>query len=245
VSGVDPELVIRNTTLAGRAARVLELNRPAQRNCLSAGLMRQMIEAVHAASDALLVLGARGPAFCTGLDLREVLAAGSAGEHLSLLTELFTVLAAHPAPTVSLVSAAAYGGGVGLAWATDATLATATVKFVLPGEPEYRPLVEVLVPVIVARRAVPRSTVCGWIGTEVPAVQAERWGLVESCARDELESALPAFLQRRGLLEGFQHAGGLSAEVRGALAELVRAATAPAATRRLLVRLRQRYSPAS
>ena len=245
MSGVDPELVICDTTFGGRAARVLELNRPARRNCLSAGLMRQMIEAAHAASGALLVVSARGPAFCTGLDLREVLAAGAVGEHLSLLTELFEVLAAHPAPTVSLVSAAAYGGGVGLAWGTDATLAAATVKFVLPGEPEYRPLVDVLVPLIVARRAVPRPTVRGWIGTEVPAVQAERWGLVESCASDELESALPAFLQRRGLLEGFQHTGGLAAEVRGELAELVRVATAPAATRQLLVRLRQRYSTVS
>src|SRR5881275_3267813 len=53
----------------------LILNRPAQRNALSIGLMTALAEALdHAADDRncrVVVIAGAGPAFCAGHDLRE------------------------------------------------------------------------------------------------------------------------------------------------------------------------------
>ncbi|MCP4591448.1 MAG: enoyl-CoA hydratase/isomerase family protein [bacterium] len=104
-------LDITDTRESDRSVRRLMLNRPEKRNCLSIGLLRSLIEAVTSVPESTVVLSGSGPAFGTGLDLQEVYAAGSPREHLRLLVELFETLASHPAPTVSVVQAPAYGGG--------------------------------------------------------------------------------------------------------------------------------------
>ena len=73
----------------------LTLNRPAQRNALSRALIGQLTDALRAvAGDETLrsvILTGMPPAFCAGLDLREVAdAAAEANEHdTSALLELY------------------------------------------------------------------------------------------------------------------------------------------------------------
>ena len=177
-----------------------------------------------------------GPAFCTGLDLREIYAAGSARGHLSLLIDLFEALAAYSAPTVSLVDAPAHGGGVGLAFCTNITVASPDARFALPSDAAYLPLVEVLFPAIAARRLVDRAMLASLVGRDLAAAEAERIGLVQCLTDDNLTRAAEIRLNGESV-----SLAAWSDEVRSELATLHAAATTPTATSGLMSRLRQRY----
>ena len=238
-------LDIRDITLGDRRTRLLELVRPERRNCLSRALLRRLIEAISGAAGSSIVLCGRGSAFCAGLDLREVHEARSAGEHLALLIDLLVTLAAHPQPTVSVVNGPAYGGGVGLAFCTDATVAQPRAKFVLPAEPDYRPLVDVLILVIAARRPVGPELVQSWIGPEMTAATAERRGLVHRVVEGDSREAVASLLGRMESTPFPRRRRGLDADVRQELDRLLKAAVAPSAGARLIARLSERYAGTS
>lgn len=102
-----------------RTGRVLtlHLNRPEKRNALSAELCRRLTQALEDAdSDAsvgAIVLAARGPAFCAGMDLAEV--RPDTPDEINLAHEqLFTVGARLVKPLIGAVGGPALGGGTGL-----------------------------------------------------------------------------------------------------------------------------------
>ena len=121
---------------ADRTATIT-LNRPQQRNALSTALIRELRRAVRAAEadDAVdvIVLTGAGPAFCAGLDLKELGAGGSA------LAETGATGAADRAdrgplppctkPVIGAVNGAAITGGFELALGCDLLVASERARF--------------------------------------------------------------------------------------------------------------------
>ncbi len=110
------------------AARTLTLNRPAQRNALSRSLIAALTEALRSAdADAgirSVILAGAGPAFCAGLDLREVAqtSADQAEHDASSLLTLFETIDQMSKPVIAAVHGPAVAGGAGLVSVCDIVL---------------------------------------------------------------------------------------------------------------------------
>ncbi len=118
------ELVLSET--ADRVCTVT-LNRPDARNAMNSELQRALADALAAAeagddADVVIVTGA-DPAFCAGLDLREL---GSTGANLrgSEHPNPFTVLWTMSKPVIGAVNGAAVTGGFELALGCDFLIAS-------------------------------------------------------------------------------------------------------------------------
>lgn len=121
--------------------RMMLLDRRDHRNALT----RQMItgladqfERIGADPEArLLVLGAVGMDFCTGLDLDEFYASAAASDAdarraTDELARLLAALDRCPLPTVSLLQGRAFGIGATLALSCDVVLASSTTSIAFP-----------------------------------------------------------------------------------------------------------------
>jgi methylglutaconyl-CoA hydratase len=103
----------------------LTLHRPDCRNALSRALIAELTAALRAAEqDAAvrsIVLTGTPPAFCAGLDLREVAqtTAGQAEHDASALLTLFETIDNLPKPVIAAVNGPAVAGGAGLASVCD------------------------------------------------------------------------------------------------------------------------------
>lgn len=115
--------------------RVLHLNRPEKRNALSFALCQQLTAeldladqdpAIHA-----ILLTAEPPAFCSGMDLKEV---GVVPEsEMSLIHDaLFTVNTRLATPLIAAVNGAAVAGGTGLVANAHVAIAHPDSRFGLP-----------------------------------------------------------------------------------------------------------------
>lgn len=122
--------------LACDAVGRILLDRPERANALDrdgAGALARAIFAVLDAGPRVIVLGARGPIFCAGGDIR-VFAAGSRDfEHaivdpLTNLLPAYRQLAEAPCPIVTVVNGPVGGAGLGLALVGDFVLASTTLK---------------------------------------------------------------------------------------------------------------------
>jgi Enoyl-CoA hydratase/carnithine racemase len=104
------------TNREGRVLR-LTLDRAEKRNALSEALCRDIVEAVEAAGEdreiGAILIDARGPVFCAGMDLDEVLSPDAA-EKTAIHERLFTLGARMTKPIVASVQGPALGGGLGL-----------------------------------------------------------------------------------------------------------------------------------
>jgi len=153
----------------------------------------------------LIVTGA-GPAFCAGLDLKELASAGEAPALGSAVADPVKALAGFTGPAVAAVNGAAITGGFELALACDIILASEEARFadtharvgVLPGWGLSQRLPRLIGP--------GRAKELSLTGNFLSARQAEAWGLVNrvlpatellptarAMARDML-SALPDML---------------------------------------------------
>ena len=234
----------------------LTLDRPERRNALSPRLLDALQSALDEAGadprTRVLCLGATGPAFCAGIDLKEVDLSrpAQARELADRLSGVYRTLLAFPVPVLSSVGGAAAGGGVGLAAAADIAWAGPKARFQLP---EVRiGLVPAMVSVVLRRRLAPKRVSAMALGGVVlgPA-DALAAGLVDilaggaadtemvrfagDLARDHSAGALrrtKAFLDRR-------LAAGLDAELAAARAEF-RAAAATEDVRRGLAAFRRK-----
>ncbi len=161
----------------GRVA-TLTLDSQHNRNALSAELIMQLTtaltECAHRTELRVVVLTHRGPAFCSGVDLKE----GATGPQRAI-ADLPALLAAAwelPIPLVAAVSGAVRGGGLGLLCAADIVLATPESSF---GFSEVRVgAVAATIWPLVSRRLAPAAHHVLLTGETFDARYAGRIGLV-------------------------------------------------------------------
>jgi methylglutaconyl-CoA hydratase len=120
------------------AVRWIWLNRPEVRNAFNDALIEDIaaaFAAVEAAAEVrVVVIAARGPAFCAGADLnwmRSMASFSHADNHADALriARMFNAVHSCSRPVIARVQGDAYGGGVGLAAACDIVIAADAVNF--------------------------------------------------------------------------------------------------------------------
>lgn len=138
----DDALVLRNDE---NGVATLTLNRPAQRNCLSIGLMAAVSDALSGVatdkSVRVVILAANGPAFSSGHDLKELTAhrpdadRGRAffAETMRQCSALMQQVVNLPKPVIASVQGIATAAGCQLVASCDLAIAADTAKFATPG----------------------------------------------------------------------------------------------------------------
>ena len=118
----------------------LTLNRPAARNALSVALMEALIAEImsieHDPDAKVLVIGAAGPAFCAGHDLRELRASPDREAYqttFTLCSTLMTSIVRLPKPVIARVHGIATAAGCQLVASCDLAVAADTARFATPG----------------------------------------------------------------------------------------------------------------
>jgi enoyl-CoA hydratase/carnithine racemase len=123
----------------------LTLNRAGARNALSESLMAALQDALdRAAGDAetrVVVIGAEGPAFSSGHDLKEMTAhrAGTDGGReafariFAQCSKLMQTVVRHPKPVIARVQGIATAAGCQLVASCDLAVASSAARFATPG----------------------------------------------------------------------------------------------------------------
>jgi methylglutaconyl-CoA hydratase len=203
------------------AVRWLWLNRPEVRNAFNAQLIGDIAAAFAAIETSpdtrVVVLAARGPAFCAGADLnwmREMAGYGHADNHSDALkvARMFSAVHACSRPVIARVQGDAFGGGVGLVAACDTVVAADSVSFGLSE----------------VRLGIVAATISPHLVRAMGARQAARYMLTA-------EKFAAAKAHSLGLIHELTKPAALDAEVeRIARLFLVASPAAIAATKRLL-----------
>ena len=122
----------------GPVATVI-LDRSERRNALSLELIEELADTFEElrrdTSIRVVVLGARGPAFCAGHDLVEMRGKDEAFfNHLyGSCTEMMTTIHRLPQPVIARAQGTASAGGCHLVAACDLVVAAAEARFAVPG----------------------------------------------------------------------------------------------------------------
>ena len=167
---------------------VLTLNRPDRRNALSRALVAELGDALsmagaEAAVRAVVLTGS-GPAFCSGMDLKEASEASTDADSeriavadLQALADVIQQVHMLPKPTIAVLNGDAYAGGAGLALAADFVIAESHVQI---GYPEVRRglVASIVMHDLVRQVGERRARALLLTGAPISADQAERWGLV-------------------------------------------------------------------
>jgi enoyl-CoA hydratase/carnithine racemase len=115
----------------------ITLNRPHKRNALTLAMLDALHEViVRVAADAtlrVLVVEGTGPAFCSGLDLREMAAQRAEGEaQMKPIERVLEALEACPQPTIAAMQGDAVAGGCELGLHCDLRVAADDARFTMP-----------------------------------------------------------------------------------------------------------------
>jgi methylglutaconyl-CoA hydratase len=201
--------------------RWLWLNRPDVRNAFNDELIADIATAfadIEAATDTrVVVVAARGPAFCAGADLnwmRSMAGFSHADNHADALrvARMFAAVHACSKPVIARVQGDAFGGGVGLAAACDLVVAADKVSFGLSE----------------VRLGIVAATISPYLVRAMGARQAARYMLTA-------EKFTAAQARSVGLVHEITTVAGLDGEIdRLARVLLAASPTALAATKRLL-----------
>jgi enoyl-CoA hydratase/carnithine racemase len=174
----------------------LTLNRPEKRNALSHDLLSRLdaaLDAVAADSTArVVVLAARGPVFCAGHDLGEMV--GRSEEEyrslFSLCSRVMLRLRRLPQPVIARVHGLATAAGCQLVAACDLAVAAEEAKFATPGVKIGLFCTTPMVPLV--RAIAPRAALEMLLtGQPISARRALELGLVNRvAASDHLDAAV-------------------------------------------------------
>ena len=181
----------------------LILNRPAARNALSSAMMTALEAEIAAiAADPavrVLVIGANGPAFCAGHDMRELRRTPTRETYAALFGQsgkLMLSLIRLPKPVIARVQGTATAAGCQLVATCDLAVASRDAKFATPG-------VDIglfcSTPMVAISRNVPRKRMMEMLltGDPIDAGTAADYGLVNRVAAPEdLESETRTLAQR-------------------------------------------------
>ena len=106
-----------------QGAAWITLNRPDNRNALSAALVNELYQHLQAANedDAVrcIVITGAGTAFCAGADLKSPPGATISGEASVPYADVLIAIQESPKPVIAAVNGAAFAGGLGLIGAAD------------------------------------------------------------------------------------------------------------------------------
>jgi enoyl-CoA hydratase len=170
-------------TSAGHVATVT-LNRPEQRNPLSATMLRDLTSALRWCKDEndvrVVVLTGAGRVFCAGADLSSFDGDTSAVDKFrsrDLFVELFVLMAELGKPIVGRINGHALAGGFGLACSCDILVAVNTAAF---GTPEINVGIWPMMIQAILSRNVPRKVLLEMemLGDRWTAAQLQSVGVV-------------------------------------------------------------------
>jgi enoyl-CoA hydratase/carnithine racemase len=177
----------------------LTLNRPEKRNALSHELLLQLQNALRAAAAdervRVVIVAGRGPAFCAGHDLSEMIGCSEEAyrELFALCSSVMQQLRALPQPVIARVHGLATAAGCQLVAACDLAVAADSAAFATPG---VRIGLFCTTPMVPLVRAIPPRAALEMLltGKAVSAQQALAWRLVNRVvAAEELDTAIREF----------------------------------------------------
>jgi enoyl-CoA hydratase/carnithine racemase len=183
-------------TSAGHVATVT-LNRPEQRNPLSATMLRDLATALRWCKDEsdvrVVVLTGAGRVFCAGADLSSFDGDTSAIDKFrsrDLFVDLFVLMAELGKPIVGRINGHALAGGFGLACSCDILVAVDTATF---GTPEINVGIWPMMIQAILSRNVPRKVLLEMemLGDRWTSAQLQSLGIVNRVVpHDQLDSAV-------------------------------------------------------
>ncbi|GAA3419198.1 enoyl-CoA hydratase [Rhodococcus aetherivorans] len=162
---------------------LLTLNRPDQRNPLSAAAMREVTMGLRALSaestTRVIVIRAEGPVFSAGHDLREMIGRTLEDERVifDTCTEMMQTVQSVPQPVIASVQGAAVAAGCQLVASCDLAVASSDAVF---GTPGVKIGLFCSTPMVALSRAVGRKRAMQMLltGETIDAETAADWGLV-------------------------------------------------------------------
>ena len=168
---------------------ILTLDRPAQRNSLSEGLivaLRQAIDRLSAdAAVKVVIIASTGPAFSAGHDLKELTARRSDADGgrayyahmMEICAAMMLAIVRSPKPFIAAVEGVATAAGCQLVATCDLAVAGAAAKFATPG---VNIGLFCSTPMVALSRNVPRKRAMEMLllGEMLPAGEAAAYGLV-------------------------------------------------------------------
>jgi methylglutaconyl-CoA hydratase len=111
----------------------ITLNRPENRNALSAMLVLELYEHLLAANEdpdvRCIVITGKGPAFCAGADLKSPPGQTIEGRQSVPYPEVLRQIMNSDKPVIAAVNGAAFAGGLGLVGAADIVIVVEDVQF--------------------------------------------------------------------------------------------------------------------
>ena len=116
-----------------RGAAWITLNRPENRNALSAVLVSELYEHLGVANDdpdvRCIVITGTDPAFCAGADLKSPPGGSIEGRRSVPYPDVLTRIQDSNKPVIAAVNGAAFAGGLGLVGAADIVVAREDIQF--------------------------------------------------------------------------------------------------------------------
>jgi enoyl-CoA hydratase/carnithine racemase len=190
-----PELL---SEISGGVVR-LTLNRPDKRNALSRELLSRLREAQEAIANdpaaRVVVLAARGPAFCAGHDLGEMVGCSESAyrDLFALCSDGMQRFRRLPQPVIACVHGLATAAGCQLVAACDLAVAAEGATFATPGVKIGLFCTTPMVPLV---RAVPAKPAMEMLltGKPITAQRAYELGLVNRVVpADQLDAAVQEY----------------------------------------------------
>ena len=111
----------------------ITLNRPENRNALSAVLVSEVYDHLLASIEnpqirSIVITGA-GPAFCAGADLKSPPGSASVSGRTTSLPDVLNLMLDSPKPVIGAINGAAFAGGLGLVGASDIVVTVEDAQF--------------------------------------------------------------------------------------------------------------------
>ena len=171
------------------------LNRPDKQNALSRDMLHQIIQALddlhQEAKVRGIVLSAQGNAFCTGIDLQEMLETSQQDEAWELwhkdavlFKEVVEKMLRFPKPIIATIQGEALAGGCGLALASDLVIGTPEAAFGLT-EPRRGLVAGIVAPLLNFRVGASRAAHMLLTARTFSADEALRMGVLHEMVEPE------------------------------------------------------------
>lgn len=178
------------------------LNRPEQRNPLSAAMLRDLAAAFRWCKDEpdvrVVVLTGAGRVFCAGADLSSFDGEMTGLEKFrsrDLFVDLFVLMAELGKPIIGRINGHALAGGLGLACSCDMLIAVDTATF---GTPEINVGIWPMMIQAILSRNIPRKVLLEMemLGDRWSALQLQSLGVINRVVpHDQLDSTVNEFAQ--------------------------------------------------